>query len=848
MNRRIEIVMDTTGGYSPDVMPRLVLAADAMHTPVKIVCGTWDTMVYVDRISNRHRDSISPNYYYNIIDTTNHFYSVSIYGDVSFLSSRGDMNLVKKYDFTSNNAMRVIMSDSNMNCNSILLGSQPLLEVLTFGHTNLGDIDIDSCPSLKMLGCHYTNFSSQAYDELMCRLPERLPSDSAKFFVCDGGNRNADASFFAATSQNALCKNWTLCDRRSGAVTVRTTGTNICPVAVRKIRLKVQPDSVLVFNFSADSSNSPIRIVSGSTDTTIVAGTNLAPRDIQVLADSVYMDIFGDLNEFRCYDNHNVTSLDISQNPYMKKIDCRNSDVLQVVFGGANRIETLILFQCRISAIDLRSCVCLDYLNCGRNNITSLDVSYNQMLTHLICKQNGLTSLDVSNNRQLKNLGCANNRIPFLDVSANTALEWFVCYGNPMSASALDDMMCALPSSAQWGYGFMPACNAADSTEEIYSANVQNARLKGWFVYDTIFWTIYNTNGTYICPAPASKIRLQTQPGNNITFNVAADTANTPIRVVNGSFDTTIFVDTVFGAHSMQFISTAVYFDVYGDVKAFQLLNQDKVYSIYLTENSLLKKLDCRNNAVNIIEFPQLSAIEELDVTGCRLSVLNLHRCPFLKHIDCRNNAITIAYLSQLPILETFNCANNRLTALDISNNPLLADFDCSNNSLASLNFTANTAIESVICYGNNLTSSALDEMMCSLPAVNSGVLVPMRDVADSNDAFYDANVRNAIAKHWSVFDSNNTQVLSTNGTYVCSQGIGAPEHSRLTITPNPAKGSVTVGGMEGDTEIRIIDLQGRTLIRQRATAGTAVIDIRELESGIYFLKTDYSCEKLIVK
>jgi len=37
-------------------------------------------------------------------------------------------------------------------------------------------------------------------------------------------------------------------------------------------------------------------------------------------------------------------------------------------------------------------------------------------------------------------------------------------------------------------------------------------------------------------------------------------------------------------------------------------------------------------------------------------------------------------------------------------------------------------------------------------------------------------------------------------------------------------------------------------LKRQSATSGTVVIDIRELGSGIYFVKTDYSCDKLIVR
>ena len=180
--------------------------------------------------------------------------------------------------------------------------------------------------------------------------------------------------------------------------------------------------------------------------------------------------------------------------------------------------------------------------------------------------------------------------------------------------------------------------------------------------------------------------------------------------------------------------------------------------------------------------------------------------------------------------------------------NTHLSDLDCSNNHLSSLDVSANTALERVVCYGNSLTARTLDEIMCSLPTVDSGIFVPIVSVSDSGDAFYDANIRNILEKGWSVYDSNNTQVLSTNGTYVCGQGIETPEHSPLTITPNPAKGSVSVGGMEGDTEIRIIDLQGRTLKCQRATAGNAVIDIRELESGIYFLKTEKTCDKLIVK
>ena len=574
MSRRIDIVMDTTTGY-PSIMPKVVLAADSMHTPLKIVCGMWDTIVYVDSLTSRHIDSITLNNYYPVRDTANLFYTVSIYGDVSFFSCQRELSLVKKCDFTGNDALRIIMCDSNLSCDGILLGNQPHLEALTFGHTNIGGIDVSRCPSLKLVGCHVTDFSSRAYDELMCQLPQWQPTDSAKFFVSDA---LMDTSFSSSNSQIALAKNWIFYDRRSGATTVQTNGTYVCQPSVRRIRLKVQPGNNISLNFAADTSDSPIRVVSGTTDRNFTADTVFTMRSIQVPADDTVMDFYGAVKVFQCYGNrNNVTALDLSQNPYLKKVECTGNAISDVVFGGLNFLETLIL---------------------GSNNLTSIDLSHSPYLTSFDCQFNNISTLDLSHNSLLRSLSCDHNNISSLDISNN----------------------------------------------------------------------------------------------------------------------------------------------------------------------------------------------------------------PQLKHIICNNN---------------------RIATLDIS--------------------TA-TDLTTVRCYANGMSSRTLDEIMCAMPTATDGIFAPIGDVSDSNDVFYDANIRNILEKGWTVYDSNNTQVLSTNGTYVCGQGIETPEHSHMTITPNPANGSVAVGGLEADTEIQIIDLQGRTVKRQRATAGTAVIDIRDLDNGVYFVKTDYSCDKLIVR
>ena len=79
----------------------------------------------------------------------------------------------------------------------------------------------------------------------------------------------------------------------------------------------------------------------------------------------------------------------------------------------------------------MSGCTALTYLNCGSNQLTSLDVSANTALTTLWCYYNQLESLDVSANTALMVLECDDNQLTSLDVSANTALTFLECEDNP---------------------------------------------------------------------------------------------------------------------------------------------------------------------------------------------------------------------------------------------------------------------------------------------------------------------------------------------------------------------------------------------------------------------------------
>ena len=83
----------------------------------------------------------------------------------------------------------------------------------------------------------------------------------------------------------------------------------------------------------------------------------------------------------------------------------------------------------------------LEYLSCGYNLLTELDVSKNTALTELWCSGNQLAELDVSGLDALKELNCSYNSLTMLDVSGCTALETLFCYANlltTLDVSGLD--------------------------------------------------------------------------------------------------------------------------------------------------------------------------------------------------------------------------------------------------------------------------------------------------------------------------------------------------------------------------------------------------------------------------
>jgi hypothetical protein len=103
---------------------------------------------------------------------------------------------------------------------------------------------------------------------------------------------------------------------------------------------------------------------------------------------------------------------------------------------GIEAFINLNILNCggnQLTSLNISNNTALTGLDCGYNQLTSLDVSSCKVLVELFCQWNQLTSLDISHNTALSYLDCTNNYLTYMDVSNNTKLEYLTYWGNSIA-------------------------------------------------------------------------------------------------------------------------------------------------------------------------------------------------------------------------------------------------------------------------------------------------------------------------------------------------------------------------------------------------------------------------------
>ncbi len=246
----------------------------------------------------------------------------------------------------------------------------------------------------------------------------------------------------------------------------------------------------------------------------------------------------------------------------------------------------------------------LDFLYCGGNQLTSLDVSSNYNLKELLCADNQLQSLFLPNSVEildcyynqlsslntdslpnLVNLDCSFNYISTLDLSNNIALGRLECTGNQMTSLTLND-----------------------------------------------------TALTFLSCTSNSLTTLDLSQNNNLTI---AYLFMNQLSSLN-----TIGADTL--ARLNAFNNELTFLDISSNTNLRHLgLSNNHLTSLDVSNNSKLSTFTCGNNYFTSID---------------------VSNNPSLWRLYCDSNQLTNINIGSKLLLEEFNCSGNNLAQLDFSN------------------------------------------------------------------------------------------------------------------------------------------------------------------------------------
>lgn len=295
-------------------------------------------------------------------------------------------------------------------------------------------------------------------------------------------------------------------------------------------------------------------------------------------------------------------------------------------------------------------------LRCGYNSgLTSIDISNNTLLTKLDCIHTQISSLDVSHNTALNVLSCYNTQITFLDLSRNTTLEYLYCYNNklpfvdisnnPIISCSLYSNVYPLPAGMTTefdphtdpnfkGFDYSKVSNVVGAT---FSGGVF-----GNFTGDTITYTYdcgqgksetftLRHTGVYIPPEgvaindtifPDEKFReyitSNFDDGDGVLFEEEIETI-TDIYVADG------------GITSLRGI------EYFTELHTLECRNNPELVSLDISHNTALSFLDCSNTPISSLDISNNRTLNSLACNDTQITSLDVSNNTALNYLECFN-------------------------------------------------------------------------------------------------------------------------------------------------------------------------------------------------------------------
>ncbi|MEP0266290.1 T9SS type A sorting domain-containing protein [Dokdonia sp.] len=430
----------------------------------------------------------------------------------------------------------------------------------------------------------------------------------------------------------------------------------------------------------------------------------------------------------------NLTGISYFTN--LERLYCKDNQLTTLDISNNNLLTYLYCSDNQLTSLDVSNNISLERLFCENNQLTTLDISNNNLLTYLYCPDNQLTSLDVSNSTGLRWFDCSNNLLTTLDLTWCEELVLFDCSANTTLTNLiirnyLDNTFSDIPP---FFFGYEEHINFYDNpnlesicVDESEVAYIQNL-LNSYSNMDANITTDCNLN--YVIPF------------QDINFKSALINTNCVDIDNDGTFDADADTNDD-GEISL------------GEAGAITHLNVESqnIASLYeIIYFTSLESLTCSDNQLTALNISHISNLEILLCDQNQIHSLDLSENTNLKTLSCHDNLLTDLNISANTNLELLSCGANQLSSIDISDNVNLVEFSCDANQLTSLNIENNTNLETISC-GDNLLSdldvrqhTALRTLFCEnndLSSLNLYNNINLEAFKCSGNAFVSLDLRN---------------------------------------------------------------------------------------------------------
>tara|TARA_R110002033_G_scaffold1389_1_gene12260 strand:- start:8784 stop:11156 length:2373 start_codon:yes stop_codon:yes gene_type:complete len=384
----------------------------------------------------------------------NQLTSIDISNNTSLTALRCDTNQLTSLDVSNNTALESLVCFSNL-LTSLDVSVNTALTTLDCSYNSLASLDVSANTALTTLICRTNQLTSldvsnntdliflNCFDTQLTNLDFSANIALTTIFCGDNtqlislnvanGNDTNVVNFNTTNTPNLTCiqvddvaystTNWTSIDAASSFSTNCVSAA--CTVTIPDANFK----AYLVGN-AAINTNGDTEIQCSEA----IAFTGFINIEYQNVSDLTGIEAFINMTSFRCNNNNNLASLNLSANTAITYIKCDNNGLTSINLSGLTNLETLDCYNNSLTNLDVSGFTVLSYLNCYDNSLTSLNVSGATALESIYCYNNNLTNIDVSTNTNLLELACANNNLTSLNVSGATALEQLNCSENSITS------------------------------------------------------------------------------------------------------------------------------------------------------------------------------------------------------------------------------------------------------------------------------------------------------------------------------------------------------------------------------------------------------------------------------